>query len=115
MINLNRSTYYYQATEVATDEDLPVMNLIDELYTKHPFYGSRQMRNALRDKSSDYPDLPLRRINRKKVQRLMRKMGLVSVAPKPNTSKPGIGKHHTILFLPSQRQGDKQVRPGLLQ
>ena len=56
------------------------MNLIDELYTKHPFYGSRQIRNALRLRSY--------KINRKKVQRLMRLMGLVSVAPKPNTSKP---------------------------
>ncbi len=56
------------------------MNLIDELYTKHPFYGSRQIRNALRLKGY--------KINRKKVQRLMRIMGLVSVAPKPNTSKP---------------------------
>jgi len=56
------------------------MNRIDELYTKHPFYGSRQMRDALR--------LEGYIINRKKVQRLMRIMGLVSVAQKPNTSKP---------------------------
>ncbi len=56
------------------------MHLIDELYTKHPFYGSRQIRNALRLRGY--------KINRKKVQRLMRIMGLVSVAPKPNTSKP---------------------------
>ena len=76
--------------------DLPIMNLIDEIYTKHPFFGSRQMRNRLRDLKDDYPELPLSRINRKKVQRLMRKMGLVSVAPKPNTSKPGIGKQHKI-------------------
>jgi putative transposase len=56
------------------------MHLIDELYTKHPFYGSRQLRNALRLRGY--------KINRKKVQRLMRRMGLVSVAPKPNTSQP---------------------------
>lgn len=72
------------------------MNLMDELYTKHPFYGSRQMRNALRDLKDQYLALPLRRINRKKVQRLMRIMGLVSVAPKPNSSEPGKGKYHTI-------------------
>ena len=55
------------------------MRQIDELYTKHPFYGSRQMRNALRRMGY--------KINRKRVQRLMREMGLQSIAPKPNTSK----------------------------
>ena len=55
------------------------MRLIDEEYTGHPFYGSRQMRNYLHRKGYN--------INRKRVQRLMRKMGLQSVAPKPGTSK----------------------------
>jgi len=62
------------------------MSLIDRLYTKHPFYGSRQIRNVLRRIGH--------KINRKKVQRLMRLMGLVSVAPKPNTSKPN--KAHKV-------------------
>lgn len=63
-----------------TPENLHLMRLIDEEYTRHPFYGSRKMRDWL-----------LRRgyaVNRKRVRRLMRKMGLVSVAPKPNTSRP---------------------------
>ncbi len=55
------------------------MRLIDQEYTDHPFYGSRQMRNYLRRQGY--------RINRKRVQRLMHKMGIESVAPKPNTSK----------------------------
>jgi len=55
------------------------MALIDEEYMRHPFYGSRQMRSYLRRKGHN--------VNRKRVQRLMRLMGLVSVAPKPNTSK----------------------------
>ncbi len=54
--------------------------MIDEEYTAHPFYGTRQMRNFLHN--------PGFKVNRKRVQRLMRKMGLQSVAPKPNTSKP---------------------------
>lgn len=62
------------------DKDIALMKRIDEIYTKYPFYGSRQIRNALRREAY--------KINRKKVQRLMRKMGLESVAPKPNTSKP---------------------------
>ncbi|WP_408605421.1 IS3 family transposase [Desulfobacula toluolica] len=55
------------------------MKLIDIEYTEHPFYGTRQMRNVLRRKGY--------KINRKRVQRLMRKMGIQSIAPKPNTSK----------------------------
>ena len=54
------------------------MRLIDEEYTRHPFYGSRKLRNWLRRQGY--------RVNRKRVQRLMRRMGLVSIAPKPNTS-----------------------------
>jgi putative transposase len=62
-----------------TAENLQLMRLIDEEYTRHPFYGSRQMRNWLRRQGY--------KVTRKRVQRLMRKMGLVSVAPKPNTSR----------------------------
>ena len=81
LIRLNRSSYYYQPKKPLQNKDLKLMNLIDELYTKHPFFGSRQLRDALRLRGYN-------KINRKKVQRLMRIMGLVSVAPKPNTSKP---------------------------
>ena len=62
------------------------MRLIDEEYTKHPFYGSRQLRNYLCRQGH--------KVNRKRVQRLMRLMGIMSVAPKPNTSKKG--KAHKI-------------------
>ena len=56
------------------------MQLIDEEYTKHPFYGSRKMRDALRRRGYT--------VNRKRIQRLMRTMGIQSIAPKPGTSKP---------------------------
>jgi len=62
------------------------MKLIDRQYTKTPFYGSRQMRNHLR--LSDYT------INRKRVQRLMRLMGLEAIYPKLRTSIPN--KAHKI-------------------
>ncbi len=55
------------------------MKIIDKEYTDHPFYGTRQMRNVLMRKGY--------KINRKRVQRLMRKMGIQSIAPKPNTSR----------------------------
>jgi putative transposase len=54
------------------------MQLIDEEYTRHPFLGSRKLRDYLKRLGH--------KVNRKCVQRLMRKMGIESVAPKPNTS-----------------------------
>ncbi len=81
LIELPRSSYYRKSSRnKESDENLVLMRLIDTEYTKHPFYGSRKMRNYLRRQGF--------KINRKRVQRLMRKMGLQSIAPKPNTSKP---------------------------
>jgi putative transposase len=80
LIGLPRSGYYRPTLDgQESPENLELMRLIDEEYTRHPFYGSRQMRNWLRRQG--------RKINRKRIQRLMRKMGLQSVAPKPDTSK----------------------------
>ena len=82
LIHLPRASYYramYYGPVVETEENLNLMRLIDEEYTLHPFYGSRQLRNYLRRQGH--------KINRKRVQRLMRLMGIMSVAPKPNTSK----------------------------
>ncbi|CCK80225.1 integrase [Desulfobacula toluolica Tol2] len=80
LIGLPRSSYYRESRgEQETPENLELMKLIDIEYTDHPFYGTRQMRNIMRRKGY--------KINRKRVQRLMRKMGIQSIAPKPNTSK----------------------------
>ncbi len=49
-IGLTRSSYYYQPQKHQDNKNLKLMNLIDELYTKRPFYGSRQIRNALSSK-----------------------------------------------------------------
>ena len=81
LIGLPRASYYRGAAlGEETPENLHLMRLIDEEYTRHPFYGSRKMRDWLL--MQGYA------VNRKRVRRLMRKMGLVSVAPKPNTSRP---------------------------
>jgi putative transposase len=61
-------------------EDLELMRLIDEQFLKTPTWGSRSMRNHLRRLGY--------RINRKRVQRLMRIMGLEPIYPKPRTSRP---------------------------
>ena len=79
LLNVNRSSYYYRKKPAKSD-DLQIMKLIDEQYLKEPSWGSRSMRNHLRRKGY--------KINRKRVQRLMRKMGLEAVFPRPKTSKP---------------------------
>ena len=61
-------------------EDLALMRLIDETYLQWPFYGSRRMTKTLRRQGYV--------VNRKRVQRLMRLMGLEGLAPGPNTSRP---------------------------
>lgn len=90
LLGLPRSSYYREVKPQTPDAaTLELMRLIDEIYLEHPFFGTRQMRNYLR-REHGY------RINRKRVQRLMRLMGLASVAPGPNTSKPGKGKGHQV-------------------
>ncbi len=82
LLKLNRSTVYYQP-KLASEEDLKLMRRIDEMHLKRPFYGSRRIRDWLWEEGYD--------INRKRVQRLMRKMGITAIYPKKNTSKPGKG------------------------
>lgn len=82
LLNLNRSTVYYQAKPVSA-EDLNLMRRIDEMYLKRPFYGSRRIRDWLEDEGH--------KVNRKRVQRLMRQMGIAALYPKACTSKPGKG------------------------
>ncbi len=76
-----RSTIYErQKTRKVGESDLLLSQLIDKEYTLHPFYGSRRMAVVLKTAGH--------KVNRKRVQRLMRMMGLVSMAPGPNTSRP---------------------------
>ena len=81
LLGLPRASYYRTTVGVEKSADnLNLMRLIDEEYTRHPFFGSRKMR--------DYLCRLGHKVNRKWVRRLMRKMGIKSVAPSPNTSKP---------------------------
>lgn len=80
LLRLPRSSYYRpRFTCFESAANLAIMRRIDEEFLRHPFYGSRKMR--------DYLNREGFQVNRKRVQRLMRLMGLESVAPKPNTSK----------------------------
>ena len=81
LTGVSRASVYVRNRPVETDEsDLRLCCLIDKEYTRRPFYGSRRMVVFL--KAAGYG------INRKRVQRLMRQMGLAGMAPGPNTSRP---------------------------
>jgi putative transposase len=62
------------------EDDAMMLRLIDEEYTRHPFFGSRRMVWFLRERGFA--------VNRKRVQRLMQQLGLAGMAPGPHTSQP---------------------------
>lgn len=80
LVGLNRSSWYYEAAR-ETPENEWLMQLIDQQFTQTPFYGVRRMTAWLRQQGYA--------VNPKRVRRLMKKMGLVSVYPKPKLSLPG--------------------------
>jgi putative transposase len=82
LLGLNRATLYYEpAPETALN--LQLMRLMDEQYLKMPFLGVLKMTTWLRGQGY--------RVNPKRVRRLLRKMGLEALYPKPKTTKPGEG------------------------
>ena len=75
---LPRPSFYRPRSSLAEGSDnLVLISLIDEEILRHPFYGSRKMKDYLNRKGIA--------VNLKQILRLMRLMGLESVAPKPNT------------------------------
>jgi len=78
LLKVARSTLYYRPAPVSGD-DLAVMRRLDELYLATPFYGARRMVAVLRREGWA--------VNRKRVRRLMRIMGLAAIYQKPNTSR----------------------------
>jgi len=85
LLGLNRASFYYQAA-TESDENLRLMRLLDDEYTRHPFYGSRKLTRWLWEQGEE--------VNRKRVQRLMRRMGLEALYPKPRLSQGG--KEHRV-------------------
>ena len=91
LLGLNRSTWYYEVAK-ESETNLCLMRRIDEQYLETPFYGSRRMTAWLEQGGQA--------VNRKRVQRLMRVMGLEAIYPKPRLS---------------QRDGDHRIHPYLLR
>ena len=84
LLGTSRSSLYYHPVP-PSPEEVALKHRIDELYTAHPFYGSRKLSVILAEEG-----VP---INRKRVQRYMREMGIVGITPGPNLSKRA-SQHH---------------------
>lgn len=101
LAGVSRATIYAQRNPKPVDEsDLLLGGLIDEEYTRRPFYGSRKMVVFLKKAGH--------RVNRKRVQRLMQQLGLAGMAPGPNTSRP----HPEHKVYPYLLRGVAVVRPN---
>ena len=90
ILGISRASLYYQPVPIS-DEDINLMNLIDKIYTKCPFYGSRQIKKVLKREHKII-------VSRPHVSRLMKNMGLEAIYPKPNLSKPNI-QNQTYPYL----------------
>ena len=88
LLGVARSGVYRPPPAANDDDDPALMRRIDELFTTWPFLGSRRMTAMLRAEGAF--------VNRKRVQRLMRLMGIAALGPKPRTTKPAPG--HRIDF-----------------
>ena len=79
ILELSRSSLYYEAVPIS-NRDIELMRLIDEIHLKHPFMGSRSIRDQLQDMGH--------KVGRQHVSTLMKKMGIAAMYRKPNLSKP---------------------------
>lgn len=89
LLGISRSAVYYHPVEI-DEYELELMALIDHQFLKTPFYGSRRMTAWLRTQGHQ--------VNRKRVVRLMRLMGIAAIYQRPNTSKPEPG-HKVYPYL----------------
>ena len=99
LLNISRSGFYYHPKGVS-EGDLNLMKLIDRQYLITPFFGARKIAVWLKGQSYN--------VNRKRVRRLMRLMGLKAIYRRPRTSKPAPG-HKTYPYL---LDGMKITRPN---
>lgn len=90
LLGINRSTYYFESAQ-ENSLNLALMREIDELHLEHPFLGSRRMAELLGKKLG-------KKLNRKRIQRLMCQIGIQALFPKPNTSRPN-AEHRIYPYL----------------
>jgi putative transposase len=99
LLRISRSGVYYEP-EPTDAEELALMRRLDELHLRCPFYGSRKLADQLREAGVQ--------VNRKRVQRLMRVLGIESSVPKPRTSAP----HPEDVRYPYLLRGLKISKPN---
>jgi putative transposase len=99
LLSISRSSFYYEV-KGESSLNLEMMRLIDEQFLEDPSAGARQMARYLRRKGHG--------VNRKRVQRLMRKMGLMAIYQRPRTSKP----HPEHRVYPYLLRGLEITRPN---
>lgn len=101
LLSVNRTSVYRPNQEKSESEaNIQVMHQIDVIYMKHPYFGYRRMTRFLRDQGFD--------VNRKRVRRLMKRMGLEAIYPKPNLSK----RFHAKYVRPYLLRGLSIERPN---
>ena len=79
LLGVAHSSFYYRPSAELADE-LDLLACLDRIFTEHPVYGSRRLQVALGREGIA--------VGRRRIRRLMKKLGLCAVRPKPNTSKP---------------------------
>lgn len=89
LLSISRRSLYYQPVP-PPPEEVALKHRIDELFTAHPFYGSRKVAVVLSEEFGP--------VNRKRVQRYMREMGIAGIAPGPNLSKR-VSEHLVYPYL----------------
>jgi putative transposase len=90
LLGLSRSSLYYQPVP-PSPEEIALKHRIDEIYTAHPYYGSRRIAAVLRQEGQV--------VNRKAVQRHMQEMGIAGLSPGPHTSRRH-PRHPVYPYLP---------------
>ncbi len=91
LLNVSRSSVYYKSKQIdPDDEELAICLLLDKLHMNHPWMGARSLRDQVNRRAA-YT------VNRKRIQRLMRKMGIHAVYAKPRP----VSQVRNIRFIPT--------------
>jgi len=102
LLAVNRGAVYYQPVELGAYE-LDLMSLIDRQYLRTPFYGSRRVTAWLQSQGHA--------VNRKRVQRLMQRMGLEVIYQRPRSSRPA-PSHRIYPYLFADSPSNASIRSG---
>ena len=99
LLSISKTAYYYEPViPFSSDEDVKLLNAIDEIYTKFPYYGTRRMVHALKKLGFD--------VGRKLVKSAMEFMGIVALYPKPRTTKAN-KEHKKYPYLLKEFKNDE--------